>query len=335
MIKSVSLACGGGGAEMNALINDVIFKCFDNEILRQSNDGALLDFGSKKLVFTTDSFVVNPIFFAGGDIGKIAACGSINDIAMMGAKPLYLSCALIIEEGFELANLERILCSLASVAKDAGLCVVCGDTKVVPKGACDGIFINTSAIGKLIDESLPASTKRLKSASPEKKIKILLSGDIGRHGAALLASRHGLQSLLSSDCAALNAVVESLYNAGVRPLAMRDATRGGLSAVLHEWARVRGGIEVCEEKVAVSAEVMGVCELLGFEAYELANEGTFVLAVSEDESQIALKVLKEFNLAAQIIGEFCTDFKGVRLKNIYGSKRFLDEPKGELLPRIC
>lgn len=150
-----------------------------------------------------------------------------------------------------------------------------------------------------------------------------------------MASRHGLQSLLSSDCAALNAVVESLYNAGIRPLAMRDATRGGLSAVLHEWARVRGGIEVCEEKVAVSAEVMGVCELLGFEAYELANEGTFVLAVSEDESQIALKVLKEFNLAANIIGEFCADFKGVRLKNIYGSKRFLDEPKGELLPRIC
>lgn len=333
MIKSVSLACGGGGAEMSALINDVIFKCFDNEILRQSNDGALLDFGSKKLVFTTDSFVVNPIFFAGGDIGKIAACGSINDIAMMGAKPLYLSCGLIIEEGFDITNLERVLLSLASVAKEAGVSVVCGDTKVVPKGACDGIFINTSAIGELIDESLPASTKRLKEGA--QNAKILLSGDIGRHGATLLASRHGLESSLKSDCAPLNAVVEKIYNAGLRPLAMRDATRGGLSAVLHEWARVRGGIEVKEEKIAINDEVMGICELLGFEAYELANEGTFVLAVSEDESQKAVEILKEFNENANIIGEFCADFKGVRIENIYGSKRFLDEPKGELLPRIC
>lgn len=333
MIKTVSLACGGGGAEMGALINDVIFKCFDNEILRQSNDGALLDFSAKKLVFTTDSFVVNPIFFAGGNIGKIAACGSINDIAMMGAKPLYLSCALIIEEGFEIAKLEEILSSLASTAKSAGLSVVCGDTKVVPNGACDGIFINTSAIGELLDESLPASTQRLKEDA--QKIKILLSGDIGRHGAALLASRHGLQSSLSSDCAALNVVVESLYSAGLRPLAMRDATRGGLSAVLHEWARVRGGIEVSEGKIAINDEVLGICELLGFEVYELANEGTFVLAVSEDESQKALNILKEFNQNAEIIGEFCADFKGVRIENIYGSKRFLDEPKGELLPRIC
>lgn len=331
MDKNISLAHGGGGEAMNSLINDLIFKIFDNEILGRSDDSALLDFEGKKIVFSTDSFVVNPLFFNGGDIGKIAVCGSLNDASMMGAKPLFLSCALIIEEGFGINELKKVLESMKKTADSANVKIVCGDTKVVPKGACDGLFVNTSVIGILIDEANPAMVSKLQSGA-----KILLSGDIGRHGAALMALRHGIEVDFCSDCAPLNDAVEGLYRAGVRPLALRDATRGGLSAVLNEWSKAaQKSIKIYEEKIAVNEGVMGICELLGFEAYELANEGTFILALRSEDCPKALEVLREFNASANEIGEILDDGTGVIVENIYGSSRYLEEPKGELLPRIC
>lgn len=330
MKKKIMLAHGGGGQEMNELINELIFKTFDNEILSQNNDSAILNL-SGKLAFSTDSFVVSPIKFSGGDIGKIAVCGSVNDIAMVGAKPRYLSCALIIEEGLDIDEFKEILNSIKSSADEAGVSIVCGDTKVVSKGSCDKIFINTSGVGQIIKE---AKVQNLKSGA-----KILLSGDVGRHGAVILASRNELrlQSDLKSDCKPLNRVVMELIDSGIAPLAMRDATRGGLSAVLNEWAKACGcDIKISEESIAVSDEVMGICEMLGFEPYELANEGTFVLAIEPNQADKALEILQKFDKNAAIIGQIEEENQGrVVLENPYGASRYMEPPKGELLPRIC
>ncbi|MDD7514669.1 hydrogenase expression/formation protein HypE [Campylobacter lanienae] len=327
-MKKILLAHGGGGQEMNELINGLIFRIFDNEILAQSNDSAILNL-SGKLAFSTDSFVVSPTKFPGGDIGKIAVCGTINDLAMVGAKPRYISCALIIEEGLGIDELKEILNSMKSTADEAGVSIVCGDTKVVSKGSCDKIFINTSGIGEIIKESRVGN---LKSGA-----KILLSGDVGRHGAVILANRNELNLDLRSDCKPLNNVVEALLNANIAPLAMRDATRGGLSAVLNEWAKACGrDIKISEESIAVSDEVMGICEILGFEPYELANEGTFVLAVEPQDEMKALEILKKFDPKSNTIGEILDSNKAnVIIQNSYGASRFMEPPKGELLPRIC
>ena len=327
-MKKILLAHGGGGQEMNELINGLIFRIFDNEILAQSNDSAILNL-SGKLAFSTDSFVVSPTKFPGGDIGKIAVCGTINDLAMVGAKPRYISCALIIEEGLGIDELKEILNSMKSTADEAGVSIVCGDTKVVSKGSCDKIFINTSGIGEIIKESRVGN---LKSGA-----KILLSGDVGRHGAVILANRNELNLDLRSDCKPLNNVVEALLNANIAPLAMRDATRGGLSAVLNEWAKACGrDIKISEESIAVSDEVMGICEILGFEPYELANEGTFVLAVEPQDEMKALEILKKFDPKSSPIGEILDSNKAnVIIQNSYGVSRFMEPPKGELLPRIC
>ena len=327
-MKKILLAHGGGGQEMNELINGLIFRIFDNEILAQSNDSAILNL-SGKLAFSTDSFVVSPTKFPGGDIGKIAVCGTINDLAMVGAKPRYISCALIIEEGLGIDELKEILNSMKSTADEAGVSIVCGDTKVVSKGSCDKIFINTSGIGEIIKES---RVENLKSGA-----KILLSGDVGRHGAVILANRNELNLDLQSDCKPLNNVVEALLNANIAPLAMRDATRGGLSAVLNEWAKACGrDIKISEESIAVSDEVMGICEILGFEPYELANEGTFVLAVEPQDEMRALEILKKFDPKSSTIGEILDSNKAnVIIQNSYGASRFMEPPKGELLPRIC
>ncbi|WP_096023233.1 hydrogenase expression/formation protein HypE [Campylobacter lanienae] len=327
-MKKILLAHGGGGQEMNELINGLIFRIFDNEILAQSNDSAILNL-SGKLAFSTDSFVVSPTKFPGGDIGKIAVCGTINDLAMVGAKPRYISCALIIEEGLGIDELKEILNSMKSTADEAGVSIVCGDTKVVSKGSCDKIFINTSGIGEIIKESRVGN---LKSGA-----KILLSGDVGRHGAVILANRNELNLDLQSDCKPLNNVVEALLNANIAPLAMRDATRGGLSAVLNEWAKACGrDIKISEDSIAVSDEVMGICEILGFEPYELANEGTFVLAVEPQDEMKALEILKKFDPKSSTIGKILDSNKAnVIIQNSYGASRFMEPPKGELLPRIC
>jgi len=333
MMKQVQLSHGGGGEEMNRLIHDLFYKSFDNDILSSAEDAAVLK-PAGSVAFTTDSFTVSPIFFNGGDIGKLAVAGTVNDLAMMGAKPLWLSSAFMIEEGLPFEALERIVQSMAQELKKSGAKIVCGDTKVVPKGSVDKIFINTSGIGEVIQEGISAHALETEDV-------IIVSRDIGRHGAAIMMEREGidLQSDLQSDCETLWPAVEALIDAKVRIKAMRDATRGGLAAVLNEWAMASNVcIEIEEEQLPVCEEVRGICEMLGFEPYDLANEGTFVLAVNAEDATLALETLSRYAFCADasIIGTVTVKKPGkVILKSPWGSSRFLELPKGELLPRIC
>ena len=332
-MKQILLSHGGGGEETQKLIKDLFFKYFSNPILEKMEDSAVLNLNSK-LAFTTDSFTVSPIFFKGGNIGKLAVAGTVNDLAMMGAKPKYLSCSFIIEEGLPFEELEKIVKSMAEEMKKTGVHIVTGDTKVVPKGSADKIFINTTGIGEIIYEGISAH-------NIEERDVILVSGTIGDHGACIMAQREGieLEGYIASDCASLWPLVEDLINAGITIKAMRDPTRGGLSAVLNEWAEQSNiGIEIEEEKIPVKDEIQGLCELLGLEPYTLANEGKLILAVPENEAEKALEVMKNNELGkdAQIIGKVISDYKGkVILKSPYGSKRIMEPPAGELLPRIC
>lgn len=331
-MKNVTLAHGNGGDENNQLISKIFYKNFKNEILEKSEDAAVIEDG--KLAFSTDSFTVSPIFFNGADIGKLAICGTCNDLAMMGAKPKYLTCAVIIEEGFEVEKLQTIVSSMKSELDKNGAIIVSGDTKVVPKGAVDKIFINTTGIGEI-------KKSGISSNSINEDDVIIVSNFIGKHGATIFAAREGmdLSTELKSDCASLWPAVEKLIDSGVEIRALRDATRGGLSAVLNEWAKQSDiCIEIDEESVPVCDEVNGICEMLGFEAYSLANEGTFVIALPKDEAQKAIDVLKELEITseAKVIGRVTNEHKTkVILNSPWGTKRFLDMPSGELLPRIC
>ncbi|EAH7288385.1 hydrogenase expression/formation protein HypE [Campylobacter coli] len=324
-MKNISLAHGGGGEEMNELLTK-LFEIFDNEILNANNDAAILG----NLALSTDSFVLSPIFLDEEvNIGKLCVCGSINDVLMVGAKPKYLSLGLILEEGFELEKLERILKSIKEECEKCGVMLVCGDTKVVPKGKADEIYINTTALGEIISKK---ESKNIKAG-----LSILLSGDIGRHGASVLIKRNELEADIKSDCKALDKEVLELLEKDIKVVAMRDVTRGGLSAVLNEWAKQSGNdLLIFEEKIIIQDEVLGLCELFGYEAYELANEGTFILCVEKEDELKALEILKKYNVNASIIGEVLEEKKArVILQNAYGAKRFLESPKGELLPRIC
>ena len=330
MTKTVTLACGNGGEENNELISKVFYKAFKNDILQKSEDAAIIHGG--ELAFSTDSFTVSPLFFAGADIGKLAVCGTCNDLAMMGAKPKYLTCSVIIEEGFETATLEKIVLSMKQELEVNGAIVVSGDTKVVPRGSVDKIFINTTGVGEVIKEGISSN-------SISEDDIIIVSRDIGCHGATIFAAREGMEmsSKLKSDCTSLYPQVKALIDADINITALRDATRGGVSAVLNEWSKQSNiCIEIEEDKVPVSDEVNGICEMLGFEATALANEGTFVLAIKKEDAELACGILKEFNPHAQIIGSVTTKYKQkVVLHSSWGTKRFLESPTGELLPRIC
>ena len=332
MTKTISLACGNGGEENNELISKVFYKAFKNEILEKSEDAAIIHNG--ELAFSTDSFTVSPLFFAGADIGKLAVCGTCNDLAMMGAKPKYLTCSVIIEEGFPTRELERIVRSMKQELEINGAMVVSGDTKVVPRGSVDKIFINTTGIGEVLK-------KGVSSNNITKEDIIIVNRDIGCHGAAIFVAREGIEmnSSLKSDCESLFPQVKALLDAEIKITAMRDATRGGLSAVLNEWAKQSNiCIEVEEESIPVSDEVKGICEMLGFEATALANEGTFVLAVKKEDAKRAVEILKSFESCqrASIIGRVSdAHAKRVVLKSSWGTSRFLETPSGELLPRIC
>ena len=332
MSNTITLAHGNGGAENNELINKVFYKAFKNDILSKSEDAAVIQDGT--LAFSTDSFTVSPLFFNGADIGKLAVCGTCNDLAMMGAKPKYLTCSVIIEEGFEIRSLEKIVKSMKEELEINGAIVVSGDTKVVPKGAVDKIFINTTGIGEIL-------YKGISSNNITENDLILVSRDIGAHGATIFAAREGmdLETSLKSDCTSLYPQVKALIDSGVKITALRDATRGGVSAVLNEWAKQSNVcIEINEEKIPVCDEVKGICEILGFDAMSLANEGTFVLAIKKEDAQKALEVLQTFKEAktASIIGKVTQQYEQrVILNSQWGTKRFLDIPTGELLPRIC
>ncbi|MCW3173801.1 hydrogenase expression/formation protein HypE [Shewanella subflava] len=331
--KTIQLSHGGGGKEMDHLIKSIFFKAFDNPILRAEEDAAKLQL-SGPVAFTTDSFTVSPLFFAGGNIGKLAIAGTVNDLAMMGAQPEYLSCSFIIEEGFSIADLKIIVESMAQELQQSGARIVCGDTKVVPRGCADGLFINTTGIGRIIMPNI--SSKNLADDDV-----IIVSRDIGRHGAAILMAREGLEleSELTSDCASLWPMVEQLIAANIPIHAMRDATRGGLAAVLNEWAKASNvGINLNEKAIPIADEVKGLCELFGFEAHDLANEGTFVIALPREVAEGAVEILQRYGHCekACIIGNVVAAHLGkVVLTTPWGSHRYLDLPQGELLPRIC
>jgi len=329
-MKYIKLAHGNGGEENNELISKVFYKAFANDILEKNEDAAVIENG--RLAFCTDSFTVSPLFFNGADIGKLSICGTCNDLAMMGAKPKYLTCSVIIEEGFSFDELEKITTSMKKELEVNGAIVVSGDTKVVPRGSVDKIFINTTGIGEILTPNISANNIDSNDA-------ILVSGDIGRHGATIFASREGieLEGELASDCKSLYPIVKELIQSGIKIKALRDATRGGLAAVLNEWAKQSSiEINIQEDAIPISDVVNGICEMLGFEASALANEGTFVLAIDKEDKEKALKILQKHNPMASIIGNATkSNTQKVILHSPWGTTRYLDLPNGELLPRIC
>ncbi len=338
-MKSVTLAMGNGGEENNKLIRDVFYGAFGNEVLDKSEDAAVLQLKMKneklkisEIAMSTDSFTVSPLFFPGSDIGKLSICGTCNDLAMMGASPKYLTLGMVIEEGFSLDDLQKIVASMKKELEINGAMIVSGDTKVMPKGTIDKIIINTTGVGELMVEGISSN-------AISKDDVILVSRDIGCHGATIFAAREGieLESELKSDCTSLYPTVKALIEGGVKITALRDATRGGVAAVLNEWAKQSDiCIEVEEESIPVSDEVKGICEMLGFEPTMLANEGTFLAALPKSEAQKALKILKEFNANASTLAKVTDSYtQKVVLHSSWGTKRFLESPTGELLPRIC
>lgn len=332
-MSRILLAHGGGGEESNALIKKLFFEHFKNDILIREEDAASLHVKSD-IAFTTDAFTVSPLFFSGGDIGKLSIAGTVNDLVMAGAKPLYLTASFIIEEGFLYKDLEKIVLSMKDEMSKSGVKIVAGDTKVVPKGFADGLFITTSGVGEI-------QKKGISSHNLQVGHKIIVSNEVGNHGTCILAAREELklESKLKSDCASLWKPVQALFAKKLYPMAMRDATRGGLSAVLNEWARAsKVGIKIEEQKVPIANEVSGLCEFLGFEPLELANEGTMILCVKDEDVEKVLEVLKGFDETkkAICIGEVIEEYpQKVLLKTPWGSSRFLEPPQGELLPRIC
>ena len=329
MNKTITLAMGNGGVENSELIQKVIYRHLGNDILANAEDATPLG-ALQNPCFTTDSFTVTPLFFKGGDIGKLAVAGACNDLAMMGAKPRFLSLAFIIEEGFGLRDFERVVRSIKKELATNDAKVVTGDTKVVPRGSCDGLYINMSAIGERI---VDVSQNRIQEGDV-----LLLSGDMARHGAAIFAAREGieLENEIESDCKSLWPVVEELLG-NLTPKAMRDATRGGVAAVLNEWAiATQLCMEIQEEACSVDESVQGICEILGFEPFMLANEGTFVMAVDPKDADTALEILRRHNDKAAIIGRVSDSYsERVVLASSWGTRRFLDMPSGEILPRIC
>ena len=326
---------GSGGKISHAMIEEMMLPVFDNPILAQLNDGAEIKIGDERMAFSTDSYVVDPIFFPGGNIGDLAVNGTVNDLAMSGAVPMFLSVGLIIEEGFPAADLNIILRQMGLAAKKAGVLVVTGDTKVVPRGAADKIFINTSGIGRIPD-GVQISGHR---ASPGDKI--LLSGTLADHGIAILTSREGMHfdSPVISDTTALNHLVQRMLAVDRDIHVLRDPTRGGLGTTLNEIAgQSRVGIHIAEERIPIKPDVAALCELLGFDPLYIANEGKLIAVVSPDHADAMLAVLRADPLGkdACIIGEVVQSPTGrVILQTRIGGTRIVDMLTGEQLPRIC
>lgn len=335
MEEKILLSHGSGGKQTNNLISDLFIKYFDNEIINEMNDSAQLTLNSNKIAFTTDSFVVNPIFFKGGDIGKLAVYGTVNDLAVSGAKPLYLTSAFIIEEGFSIAKLESIVESMASAAKEAGVKIVAGDTKVVEKGGVDGVFINTSGVGTMYENT----AIKVDNAKPGDVV--IVNGTLGDHGTVIMCERNGIgiDGDLQSDCAALNSLVDSMLEVCPHIHVLRDATRGGVAAVLNEIAVSSGvSIELEESSIPVKEEVKGVCELLGLDPLYIANEGKLCCFVPKEYAEQIVTQMKKHPLGSEaaIIGKVVeSEAHKVYLKTIIGGKRIVDMPSGLQLPRIC
>jgi len=334
----VTLAHGGGGRLMKDLIDRLLIGTFDNPALRERHDAAVAQLPPGRVAFTTDSYVVRPLFFPGGDIGSLAVIGTVNDLAMAGARPLQLSCGLILEEGLEMDTLRRIVESMRAAAESVGVEITTGDTKVVDHGKCDGIYINTSGIG-----DVPIG----RDVSPRRVVPgdaVIVSGDIGRHGIAVMAVREGLafETTIESDCAPLTGTVEKLFAAGLDIHCLRDLTRGGLGAALIEIAEsAQVGIAIDESSVPVDPQVRGACEILGLDPIYVACEGRFIAFVPEAEAEKTMSVLRQegHGLQPSLLGHVVALDPGsagtVTAKSLIGTRRILDLPNGEQLPRIC
>ena len=331
----VLLGHGSGGKLSAELVRDVFLPAFRNATLAKLDDQAIVNINGSRIALTTDSFVVKPLFFPGGDIGSLAVHGTINDLAMGGAQPLFLSAAFIIEEGFPMDALQRVVSSLRHAAEASGVQVITGDTKVVEKGKGDGLFINTTGIG-IVPEGLELSADRARMGD-----KVILSGSIGDHGIAILAQREGLEfeSAIESDSAALHTLVAEMLKRTTAIRCMRDPTRGGLSSTLNEIAeQSRVGIELDEEAIPVRDDVKGACEMLGLDPLYVANEGKLVAIVAPEAADALLETMRRHPLASQavIIGSVSESNPGlVTMRTALGTTRIVDMLSGDQLPRIC
>jgi hydrogenase expression/formation protein HypE len=330
----ILLAHGSGGRLAHDLVEKSFVKTLANPLLARLDDSAVFDVKGR-LAFTTDSYVVSPIFFPGGDIGKLAVCGTVNDLAMSGAKPLYLSLAFIIEEGLLLSELEKVVGSVKKAAGEAGVEIVTGDTKVVPRGSADKLFINTAGVG-LIPEGVDIAGDKAKPGD-----KVILSGAIGDHGIAVMSRREGLSfgTTLESDCAPLGSLVAEMLEVSRNINCLRDPTRGGLASTLNELAgQSKVSIRIEEKTIPVREEVLGACEMLGFDPLYIANEGRLVAIIPPEDADKVLKAMRKNKYAkdAVIIGEVAAGPAGrVVMKTVLGAHRIVDMLVGDLLPRIC
>ena len=334
MEDRILLAHGSGGKLGHDLVDQVFVPLFDNTLLSRLDDSAVLELDGR-VAFTTDSYVVQPIFFPGGDIGRLAVCGTVNDLAMSGAVPRYLSMSLIIEEGLPIADLRRVVVSARDAAEEAGVMVVTGDTKVVNKGSADGLFINTAGVG-VVAPGLDISGSNARPGD-----RVILSGTLGDHGIAVMSQREGLQfsSPVTSDCAPLNGLVAEMIESGAEIHCLRDPTRGGLASTLNEFASSSGvGIRIEEDRIPVGESVRGACELLGFDPLYVANEGKLVAVVAAQDAGDLLDIMRRsrYGRESALIGEVVADHSGrVVMKTAMGASRIVDMLVGEQLPRIC
>ncbi|MFA5628693.1 MAG: hydrogenase expression/formation protein HypE [Dehalococcoidales bacterium] len=334
MTEKILLAHGSGGSMSQSIVNNNILSLLGNPILNRLDDSAVFE-AQGKIAFTTDSHVVQPIFFPGGDIGKLSVCGTVNDLSVMGATPLYLSLALIIEEGLSKDDLHKIISSIKEAADEAGVQIVTGDTKVVNRGNADKIFINTAGIGVIAD-GIDISGHNAKPGN-----KIILSGTIGDHGIAVLSKREGIgfETKLESDSAPLNKLIAEIMQVSNKINCMRDPTRGGLSSTLNEIAEQSGvSIRIDEDKIPVRREVAAACEMLGLDPLYIANEGKVVVVVEAEDAEKVLAQIKKnkYGQNAAIIGEVTEKHNAkVTMRTPFGTSRIVDMLVGEPLPRIC
>jgi len=330
---TIQLAHGGGGRMTRRLIDQIFRPAFAESADDLTHDGAIVQIGGAELAFSTDSYVVRPLFFPGGDIGSLAVNGTVNDLAMCGAEPLYLSVGFVLEEGFAIDDVRRVAQSMRRAARAAGVRLVTGDTKVVERGRGDGLYLNTSGIGRLATPC-PISPKQVQPGDA-----IVLSGDIGRHGIAVMAAREaiGFETIVTSDCAPLIEPVRALIECGLQLHCLRDLTRGGLATALIEIAETAAAtVRIDESAVPVSDTVRGACEILGLDPLYVANEGRFVALVPEAAAKQCVAVLRSFDKAAAIIGQVeALTSSGTVYLNTIGGSRALDLLTGEQLPRIC
>lgn len=336
MKNIIKLSHGSGGEMTHKLIKELFIDRFNNSLLNKMNDSSVVDIAGKKIAFTTDSYVINPIFFPGGDIGKLAVCGTVNDLAMSGAKPIALSCGFLIEEGFGMDSLEKIVDSMVNTCKEVGVEFITGDTKVVNRGGLDKIFINTSGIG-IVDDGVYIGGEMAEVGD-----KIIISGSIGEHGTSIMLARENfeIEADIISDVAPLNGLVEDILSVSKNIHVLRDPTRGGLATTLNEIAEQSSvSIQINESAIPIKDNVKGVCNILGLDPLYLANEGKLVCFVSERDSKVVLEKMKnnKYGADAAIIGEVIKkDNNGtLYMATKSGGSRIINKLSSDFLPRIC